>query len=99
MNRHRVEGRINQGGAGEAAIPRRNQLLAVGTDFAFETTLTGSSTLRLMAAAMDRGYNVTMVYVGLATVDISIRRVLGRVVQGGRAVPARALERRFRCRN
>lgn len=95
-NRHRIEGRINQRGAGDAAIRRRNQLLAVDTDCAFETTLTGSSTLRLMAASKDRGYKVTLVYVGLATVDLSIRRVLDRVLQGGHAVPARALERRFR---
>lgn len=91
----RVGGRLDERRAGEIAIERRNGLLTQGTDFAIETTLSGASALRFLRTAKQVGYKVTLVYVGLTSVDLSIRRVLHRVADGGHAVPVSALERRY----
>lgn len=91
----RVNGRLDERRAGEIAIERRNTLLARGADLAIETTLTGNSALRFLKTARQVGYKVTLVYVGLASADLSVQRVLDRVRQGGHAVPITALERRY----
>lgn len=91
----RIDGRLDERGAGQIAIERRNAFLAAGDDFAIETTLTGNSTLRFLKIAKANGYKTTLVYVGLASADLSIQRVLDRVRQGGHAVPLSALERRY----
>jgi predicted ABC-type ATPase len=91
----RVAGRLDERRAGEVAIERRNAFLAARAHFAVETTLTGSSALRLMRVAGSAGYKITLVYVGLASADLSVQRVLDRVRQGGHPVPVTALERRY----
>lgn len=91
----RVGGRLDERRAGQMAIERRNGLLAQGVDFAIETTLTGNGALRFLTAAQQAGYKATLVYVGLASADLSVQRVLDRVRQGGHAVPVTALERRY----
>ncbi|WP_454882973.1 zeta toxin family protein [Sphingomonas oryzagri] len=91
----RVDGRLDERRAGEIAIERRNNLLARGADFAIETTLAGNSALRFLKTAKKANYKVTLVYVGLASADLSVQRVLDRVRQGGHAVPVTALERRY----
>ena len=91
----RVDGRLDERQAGEIAVTRRNALLAEGADFGIETTLSGNSALRFMRQAKAAGYKVTLVYVGLASADLSLRRVVARVRDGGHAVPVSALERRY----
>lgn len=91
----RINGRLDERSAGEITIERRRYLLAAGTDFAIETTLSGNGALRFMRAAKQAGYKVTLVYIGLASADLSIRRVLHRVADGGHAVSVAALERRY----
>lgn len=81
--------------ASPVAVAQRETLLAQRRDFAIETTLTGSSALRLLRSANALGSRVTLVYVGLTSADLSVQRVLDRVAQGGHAVPVAALERRF----
>lgn len=91
----RLQGRLDERQAGEIALNRRSDLLQRRTDFAIETTLTGSSALRLLALAKSAGYKVTLVYIGLTDAVLSAQRVLDRVRQGGHAVPVAALERRY----
>lgn len=90
-----AQGRSDERRAGEIAVKRRNDLLARDADFAIETTLTGMSAIRLLRSASAAGYKTTLVYVGLASVDLSVQRVLDRVRQGGHPVPVAALERRY----
>lgn len=52
----RIEGRLDERRAGESAIASRRALLAGRASFAVETTLTGSSSLRLLRAAKLAGY-------------------------------------------
>lgn len=91
----RVDGRLDERYAGEVTISKRKRLLAEGADFAIETTLSGNGPLRFMSEAKAAGYRITLVYVGLAKVELSASRVMDRVRRGGHAVPLEAIERRY----
>lgn len=91
----RIHGRLDERGAGEAAVLRRNLLLAKGTSLAIETTLSGQSTLRFMRRARSTGFRITLVFVGIDSVELSAERVRSRVADGGHDVPVQALTRRY----
>jgi predicted ABC-type ATPase len=65
-------------------------------DFAFETTLGGSTIPRLLADAVSQGIEVRVWYVGLATPDAHIARVRQRVRAGGHDIPEATIRRRWR---
>jgi predicted ABC-type ATPase len=65
-------------------------------DFAFETTLGGSTMTRLLADAASRGVAVRIWYVGLASPDEHVARVAHRVSQGGHDIPETVILRRWR---
>jgi predicted ABC-type ATPase len=65
-------------------------------DFAFETTLGGSTMARLLAEAAAHGIEVRIWYVGLEGPDEHIARVAHRVSQGGHDIPETAIRRRWR---
>lgn len=64
-------------------------------NFAFETTLGGTSiTMELLRAlALDR--RVVIFYVGLASVDLHIKRVAERVGRGGHDIPELKIRERY----
>ena len=59
-----------------------------------ETTLTGRSILGRMQAAKDAGYDVTLRYVALNDPEKNIRRVEGRVAEGGHWIDPETIRRR-----
>ena len=65
-------------------------------DFAFETTLGGSTMPRLLADAAAQGFEVRIWYVGLASPDLYIERVRNRVQAGGHDIPESSIRRRWR---
>jgi predicted ABC-type ATPase len=65
-------------------------------DFAFETTLGGTTMPRLLADAASHGIEVYVFYVGLASADAHIERVRQRVRAGGHDIPEDAIRRRYR---
>ena len=65
-------------------------------DFAFETTLGGSTMTRLLDEAATQGIEVRILYVGLASPEEHIARVAHRVSQGGHAIPETVIRRRWR---
>jgi predicted ABC-type ATPase len=65
-------------------------------DFAFETTLGGSTMPRLLAEAASQGFEVRIWYVGLASADLHIERVRNRVRAGGHDIPESSIRRRWR---
>jgi predicted ABC-type ATPase len=65
-------------------------------DFTFETTLGGTTMLRLIAEAASRGIEVHVFYVGLDSADAHIERVRQRVRAGGHDIPEDAIRRRYR---
>ena len=64
-------------------------------DFAFETTLSGRSYLRLIQRLQAEGWRVELVYLALPCVEMSRLRVAERVAHGGHNIPLRDIERRF----
>lgn len=70
--------------------------IAERLDFAFETTLGGSTIPGLLADAASRGIEVRVWYVGLATPEAHIARVARRVRAGGHDIPPATIRRRWR---
>lgn len=63
--------------------------------FAFETTLSGRSYLRLIRQLQKQGYKVHVFFLWVDTVDVAIARVRERVLKGGHDVPQAVLHRRY----
>lgn len=69
--------------------------IAERLDYAFETTLGGTSITRLLGAAMDAGLEVHVRYVGLEGPDLHIARVRARVALGGHDIPEVKIRERY----
>jgi predicted ABC-type ATPase len=65
-------------------------------DFAFETTLGGSTIPGLLSEAAAQGFEVRIWYVGLASPELHIGRVRNRVRAGGHDIPESSIRRRWR---
>ena len=65
-------------------------------DFAFETTLGGSTMTRILAEAAAAGFEVRVFSVGLASPDLHLARVRQRVTRGGHDIPEVDIRRRWR---
>ena len=65
-------------------------------DFAFETTLGGSTMPQLLRDAASHGFEVRIWYVGLASPQDHIARVAQRVSRGGHDIPESTIRRRWR---
>ncbi|MFC5401321.1 hypothetical protein [Cohnella soli] len=63
-------------------MKRIRALIAAKSNFATETTLSGSFALRHMHIAKEQGYRIVLYYIGLEDVQMHIDRVASRVEQG-----------------
>jgi predicted ABC-type ATPase len=63
--------------------------------FAFETTLSGRSYLKLIDQLKSNHWHVELTYLALPDVEMSKMRVAERVLHGGHNIPTKDLERRF----
>ena len=66
-----------------------------GNSFAFETTLSGRSYARWIPRWRDKGYRVKLFFLQLPTVEVAVKRVAQRVLEGGHDVPEPVIRRRF----
>jgi predicted ABC-type ATPase len=64
-------------------------------NFAFETTLSGRTYLRMIRQWRQNDYRVKLIFLELATPEEAIARVAQRVAQGGHYVPDELVRRRF----
>jgi predicted ABC-type ATPase len=64
-------------------------------DFAFETTLGGTTIARLLEQAASAGIAVRIWYVGLTDPELHIARVGARVAAGGHDIPESKIRERF----
>ena len=64
-------------------------------DFAFETTLGGRTITALLTYALAAGIEVLVWYVGLASPELHIARVLSRVNKGGHDIPEAKIRERY----
>lgn len=63
--------------------------------FAFETTLGGRTITGLLLKAANVGLPVRIVYVGLESADLHVRRVRARVRRGGHDIPEERIRQRY----
>lgn len=69
-------------------------------DFAFETTLSGKTYVKLLQEMKLNGYEIHIYFLWLQHVDLALRSVAERVAMGGHDIPAGTVRRRFdRCLN
>ena len=71
------------------------RFIADRESFAFETTLSGRSYLKLIRQLVAGGWEVHLVYLWLPSVAACIERVAERVARGGHNIPAETIERRY----
>lgn len=64
-------------------------------NFAFETTLSGRSYLKLVKRLRADGWHVELIYLALPSMEMSRLRVAERVMHGGHNIPTVDIERRF----
>jgi len=81
--------------AGRLMLSRIRELMKVGVDFAFETTLATRSYVSLVKAAQDLGYKVTLLFIWIDSPATAIQRVAERVVKGGHDIPSEVINRRY----
>ncbi len=83
---------------GKEAVKLITKCIENGLNFTQETTLSGHKTARTAKKAKSQGYTVRLYYVGLSSVDESLRRIANRVQKGGHDIPPFDVIRRFNSR-
>lgn len=77
------------------AVKLINKYITEGISFNQETTLCGKSIIKNIKLAKEKGFYVTMNYIGVENVQIAKERVAIRVSKGGHGIPDDAIERRY----
>jgi predicted ABC-type ATPase len=81
--------------AGRLMLGKIDKLIFNNIDFAFETTLSSRSYVKTIKEARQTGYQTTLVFFWLDTVDLAIERVKTRVLEGGHNIPRQVIIRRY----
>ena len=81
---------------GRLLLMELNRLAGARADFAFETTLSGRTYLKLLKQWKTDGYRIEIVFLSLPSVALALQRIAVRVRQGGHDVPRADVLRRFR---
>lgn len=63
--------------------------------FAFETTLAGTSYIRLFRALHEKGYSIHLYYLWIPSIKLALKRIAERIRRGGHGIPKDVVERRF----
>jgi len=81
--------------AGRLVLMELTRLAKAREDFAFESTLSGRTYLRLLTGWKAAGYQTTIVFLSLASPQLALQRIASRVRQGGHDIPRADVFRRF----
>jgi predicted ABC-type ATPase len=81
--------------AGRVLLDQVRETVVAGESFCLETTLAGRTIGRWIAQWQEAGYRVRLVFVALDEPDLAVRRVAGRVADGGHDVPELVVRRRW----
>lgn len=81
--------------AGKRVLRDAEELIEKQQSFTVETTLSGSTYLRMAARAQAAGFIVVVFFVGTTSVEINLERVAARVEKGGHDVPEEDQRRRY----
>lgn len=74
---------------------QRQALMEAGEDLVVETTFSHPSKLELLQTAKQRGYRTVVYHLNVEDADIAVRRVRGRVAQGGHPAPEDRIRARY----
>lgn len=81
--------------AGRKTMQLVNNCLKNKITFHQETTLTGHTILNHIDAAAKQGFQINLIYVGLSSKELAVRRVKNRVSEGGHDIPKEIIEARY----
>ena len=81
--------------AGRIMLGRIEYLLNENANFAFETTLASKTYKNTILKAQAIGYNVTLLFFWLQSVELAKKRVQQRVSEGGHNIEPEVIERRY----
>jgi predicted ABC-type ATPase len=81
--------------AGRIMLRKINDFINKKYDFAFETTLSTKSHTITIEKAKENGYEITLLFLFLDSVDLAIERVKARVEEGGHDIPEKVIRRRY----
>lgn len=81
--------------AGRLMLAEIHEKIRQLKSFAFETTLSGKTYVKLLRDCRTYGYHIVLVFLSLPSADMAVARVASRVEQGGHNVPESDIRRRF----
>lgn len=81
--------------ASKLLIKRFRELLDHDKSFAFETTAAGKNYIKHLEEARKKGYEIHLMFLWLHSPDLAIKRVTGRVKQGGHSIPKETIRSRY----
>ena len=81
--------------AGRIMLSKIDEFINKRVDFAFETTLSSKSYLHTINEAKAHGYELTLLFFWLDSVELAIERVKTRVAEGGHDIPEKVIRRRY----
>lgn len=81
--------------AGRLLLEEARCLIAAGSNFAIESTLSGRTYLGMIRGAKARGYRFVLHYIMIDSGSQAVSRVALRVMHGGHHVPEEDVRRRF----
>lgn len=81
--------------AGRIMLSKIDAFIKKRVDFAFETTLSSKSYIHTINEAKEHGYEVTLLFFWLDSVELAIERVKTRVAEGGHDIPEKVIRRRY----
>lgn len=81
--------------AGKQVLRRAEELLEARQSFTVETTLSGSTYLKMASRAREAGFIIVMYFIGTSSVEINIERVKARVRKGGHDISEEDQRRRY----
>lgn len=83
--------------AGRLMLQEVKEAVAKRESFAIETTLSGSAYLKHIREWQAMGYEVSLFFLQLSSVELAISRVAQRVKQGGHHIPEAVIRRRYQA--
>jgi predicted ABC-type ATPase len=81
--------------AGRIMLQRIEEMIERRESFAFETTLSGLTYLKLLENARAKGFEVILFFIHLESYELAKNRVAIRVSKGGHNIPPEIIERRY----
>jgi predicted ABC-type ATPase len=81
--------------AGKIVLREVQRAINVGDSFAFESTLSGRTYLRILRQARDAGFKLHLFYLWIPSADLALARIRDRVEAGGHNVPEPDVRRRY----